>query len=275
MKRSTRDWSPQRVEAHYKAFPPEQKDERNRQAQADYRARNRKRIAAANKIRAIVVRQTWNYGDEQKIADAFKLLLSPESVAEVVKALTAPMAAGGKTKATKASTKAPLVWRDQGGHVYSAEVPGGGSYDILYHEAEPGFADHPEMAVNITPPDGDDMESIETFRVKKFSASHLAKAKAIAEKHWQAQMETPPAPTTKTAVELPITLTWRRDDKDLWTTPDRGSYVEAFRVDFAEVPNDVLRYLPYGALYAIAGLRDQHRATAVTVTLLRRGTALG
>jgi hypothetical protein len=103
--RSTRDWSPMRWKAHQAAFPPEEKGERNRKAQADYRARNRIRIKAANKIRAIVVRQTWNHGDEEKIAQALKLLLSPEGIAEVVKALTAPVVAGGKTRTTATTSK--------------------------------------------------------------------------------------------------------------------------------------------------------------------------
>lgn len=101
----TRDWSPQRWAAHQAAFPPAQRDERNRQAQADYRARNRKRIELANTIRAICVRQKSYGDDERQLASALKQLFLPESIAELVKALTAPMAAGGKKRTAAATPK--------------------------------------------------------------------------------------------------------------------------------------------------------------------------
>jgi hypothetical protein len=94
--RSTRDWSPARTAAHYAAYPAEEKQARNRQAQVTYRERNRKQIKAANTARAILVRQKSYADDEAKLAEAIRVVLTEDAIAELVKHLGRRSPVGGR-----------------------------------------------------------------------------------------------------------------------------------------------------------------------------------
>jgi hypothetical protein len=90
-----------RHELHRTAYPPEEKTERNRQAQIAYRARHRDRINDANLVRSILLRQHWYPGDAENVAKAIKRLLGNECAKELREHLK-PAAGGTKKKAAKA-----------------------------------------------------------------------------------------------------------------------------------------------------------------------------
>jgi hypothetical protein len=96
---TAREWSPTRHRIHLEAFPPEQKGERNRQAQADYRARHRKQLDDANTVRAILVRQDTRPGDDKVMAAALVRLLGAEYAAQVQNELVSAIVGGGNENA--------------------------------------------------------------------------------------------------------------------------------------------------------------------------------
>ena len=74
--------------AHRAAFPPGEKRERNRLAQARFREAHARHIAAVREITNILVRRSERYDDIPRLAGALRAVLSKEGVAALRKALT-------------------------------------------------------------------------------------------------------------------------------------------------------------------------------------------
>ena len=80
-------WSKLRTAQHHASYPPEERAERNRLAQARYRERHAKRQAEARAIISILMRQSWNAADVKRLAAALRTTLGRSGTAALRKQL--------------------------------------------------------------------------------------------------------------------------------------------------------------------------------------------
>jgi hypothetical protein len=71
------NWTPLRFKQHQANYPPEEKAERNRLAQARYRARRAEHNAKVRTVVNIVSRQRSDHGELEQLATALRGLLTP------------------------------------------------------------------------------------------------------------------------------------------------------------------------------------------------------
>ena len=74
-------WSKARTAQHYARYPVDDKAERNRLAQAQYRQRTAKRRASVRAINNILMRQAERADDISRIAAALRAALTPDGIA--------------------------------------------------------------------------------------------------------------------------------------------------------------------------------------------------
>ena len=80
-------WSRLRTAQHFERYPPEERAERNRLAQARYRQRHAKRQAEVRAISSILMRQRWYAADVKRLAAALRAMLGRSGIAALRKQL--------------------------------------------------------------------------------------------------------------------------------------------------------------------------------------------
>jgi hypothetical protein len=81
-------WSKERAARHEAAYPAAEKRERGRLAQARYRERHARRLAAARQVGSILLRTADHHDDAERLADALRVLLRPSGIEALVRELS-------------------------------------------------------------------------------------------------------------------------------------------------------------------------------------------
>ena len=80
-------WSKQRYEQHQSQFPPEERAERNRAAQAAFRKRHAEKLRRARRVMNILVSDRWHHDTVKELAAGLRTFLTKDGVRDLRKEL--------------------------------------------------------------------------------------------------------------------------------------------------------------------------------------------